>query len=566
MPPTSGHGETPNPSILTATEASPGAPAANRVRGWIVRHRAGLLAALLFVATLIVCSASNRFPYYYEKDAPSKVAQVLSGERNYYHPLLMLNAADVAMRVLHVRRAEQPAVMVGRWLMVFSCALSVAAFSLLGARLAGMAGAFGGALFVGLHPLVFELAHHFKEDPVLLAGTALSLLAMQAWWDAPSRLRAVLLGLACAVALSGKYVGIAAALLALVPLSIATLPPGLRRRDAWALFGVALLVATAIFNYQMVLHPGAFDAGFGSEITRLTRPEKVARLPQTAKLLRTCGVLFPVPILLCALYQLAYMLVHRERRWLIAWLGLAYVLIFLAVLDFTPRLFTRHFLPLTAIVLFLAGLGIAHFAQWLARVIPGLSVLRDGAWIAAALAVATYLGSLHSELRDSAKRFRHPTRERLLATITATLPPDAVIAADAHAFLLNLDGSPRADFPLPQRVIARHRLREFGGLREMVRLGATHIVAHGLASPEYFRKPAAKSDTADDEDASFEDRGRPTHGFDASEVLRSAKLLEHLTVHGNSYLCPSLKLFEIPPETLRRERAAIAGEDHPADR
>ena len=56
---------------------------------------AALLALLLWAYT-----RHNNFPFYYHTDEPGKVEQVISGEHNYRHPLLMINATDLVVRAL----------------------------------------------------------------------------------------------------------------------------------------------------------------------------------------------------------------------------------------------------------------------------------------------------------------------------------------------------------------------------------------------------------------------------------------------------------------------------------
>ncbi len=516
--------------------------------------QAVLIALVLFIGTMIICSVGNRYPYYYEKDAPSKVAQVLSGERNYYHPLLMLNATDAVMRVTGTPKTPQNAVMVGRWIMVTCSALAAAAFSILGFRLAGTAGAICGGLFGATHPLVFELSHHFKEDPVLLAGLAFSFLAMQFWWEAPSRKRAALLGAACAIAVSAKYVGVAALILSLVPLLMAKIREGRpSRRSCLLVFAACFLLTASIINHQIVANLADFQAGFGSEMGRMTRPEKVQDLPQTDKVIQTYRMLIKEPFLLFAAVQIFWMFVAGRRN-LVVWMCVVYGTAFTGVLLFTPRLYTRHFLPITAVCMFLAGLGMANTARLFCERMRGFSVHRHGALVAFGLAVFIYMGWAHRPLRSTSKPYRHPTRERLIHWIAENLPPTAVIASDDKVFLVEPDGKPRADFSLPQRVITRRRLSEFGSLEEMIRLGVTHIAAHPLFSPELFgnsRLRDSKALSSNDDDPGLPVRKKANEQMEA--ILSGIKLRKDLRSGKNGYVAPALRLFAIDEEILERE-------------
>lgn len=513
-----------------------------------------LIALVLFIGTMIICSVGNRYPYYYEKDAPSKVAQVLSGERNYYHPMLMLNATDAVMRVIGTPRTPQDTVIVGRWIMVTCSALAAAAFSLLGFRLAGTAGAICGGLFVATHPLVFELSHHFKEDPVLLAGLAFSFLAMQLWWEAPSRKRAALLGAACAIAVSAKYVGVAALILSLAPLLMAKIREGgPSRRSCLLVFAAGFVLTAAVLNYQIVANVGDFQAGFGSEMGRMTRPEKVQDLPQTDKVLRTHRMLLGEPFLLFAALQLVWMFAAGRRN-LIPWMCLVYGIAFTGVLLFTPRLYTRHFLPITAVCMFLAGLGMANTARLLCDRLRGFSVQKHTVMVAFVLAVCVYMRWVHHPLRSTSMPYRHPTRERLIHWIAENLPPTAVIASDDKVFLVDPDGKPRADISLPQRVITRRRLSEFGTLEEMARLGVTHIAVHPLFSPELFgrsRLRDTKALSSNDDDPGLPVRRKANEQMEA--IISGIKLRKEFRSGKNGYVAPALRLFAIDKEILERE-------------
>src|SRR3954469_866243 len=91
--------------------AGGGAPRWAALLRWV---RGPWLAVLaLTLGTLVLHSRHNEFPFYYEKDAGSKVAQVLSGQRNFFHPMLMLNATDLGMRLTGAPRTEEDAARVG---------------------------------------------------------------------------------------------------------------------------------------------------------------------------------------------------------------------------------------------------------------------------------------------------------------------------------------------------------------------------------------------------------------------------------------------------------------------
>ena len=124
-----------------------------------------LIAIVCFAWCLFFYTRNNSHPFYYEKDAPSKVAQVLSGERNYYHPLLMLNAADATLRLSGEPRTSQNVGLAGRRVIALFAALSVAVFVLLAHRCGGWLAAVAVGVLLCMNALLLELAHYFKEDP-----------------------------------------------------------------------------------------------------------------------------------------------------------------------------------------------------------------------------------------------------------------------------------------------------------------------------------------------------------------------------------------------------------------
>ena len=128
---------------------------------------AALLALLLWAYT-----RHNNFPFYYHTDEPGKVEQVVSGEHNYRHPLLMINATDLVVRALKIDKAPQKVVLVGRWTSALAAVIAIAAVILIVRRHSDWRfGLLAGAL-AGLHPFLFEATHYMKEDCFLLAGLA----------------------------------------------------------------------------------------------------------------------------------------------------------------------------------------------------------------------------------------------------------------------------------------------------------------------------------------------------------------------------------------------------------
>ena len=57
-----------------------------------------LALVVLFIGALFFYTRHNDFPIFYHPDEETKGVQVVTGERNFHHPLLLLNTADLILR------------------------------------------------------------------------------------------------------------------------------------------------------------------------------------------------------------------------------------------------------------------------------------------------------------------------------------------------------------------------------------------------------------------------------------------------------------------------------------
>ena len=160
----------------------------------------------LFFICFALNTRHNGFPFFYHPDEPGKVEQVMTGEWNFNHPMLLLSTTKLAVEVLNVpsdrRRSLRRGVVCRRYLRPWR---------LWPCRCWPMWRGWAAALITGgalaLHHQLYELAHYMKEDAALLMGVALTLLAAFAFWQRRSDWSAAALGVAGALATSGKYVG-----------------------------------------------------------------------------------------------------------------------------------------------------------------------------------------------------------------------------------------------------------------------------------------------------------------------------------------------------------------------
>ena len=172
-----------------------------------MKQRAVWWMLVFAVISFWLDTRQNHFPFYYHPDEVKKVDQILTGERNFNHPLLMLNAVDAAWHIAGKPADRQAIVEIGRTCSALFTVIGTLAFMLAAWQWRGpVAGIATGALLT-CHQQVFELAHYFKEDPSLYAGTGLFALAALLYGRAPNWPRLIALALTLTWAASAKYLG-----------------------------------------------------------------------------------------------------------------------------------------------------------------------------------------------------------------------------------------------------------------------------------------------------------------------------------------------------------------------
>ncbi|MDD5351230.1 MAG: hypothetical protein PHQ12_13550, partial [Chthoniobacteraceae bacterium] len=191
----------------------------------------------------------NRFSYRCHPDEPGKVEQIQTGERNFHHPLLMLDATQAAFALSGMEAAPQKVVWMGRTVTAVFAILTVLAFSCAAYFTAGRLAALLCGAFLLATPLLIAVAHYFKEDPAMTMGLGLSFLAIALYQRTPSLGHLFLLAAGAALAASGKYLGAA-----ILPFCLYTLfkqGGGLRHLAPFLGFTVGVY---ALLNFQAVAH------------------------------------------------------------------------------------------------------------------------------------------------------------------------------------------------------------------------------------------------------------------------------------------------------------------------
>ncbi len=447
-----------------------------------------LWALALFAATFALHTRHNAFPFFYHPDEPGKVEQIIRGEWNFHHPMLLLATTKIAVEIAGVPRREQAVVQAGRAVSAGFMAVAVVALSLLAYAWRGWVPALaaGGALMC--HHQFFELAHYLKEDSALLAGFSLTFLMLLACWWRPTMSRVTLLGIACGLAVSGKYLGVLALALALPILWYA--PE--RRAARFGVFAGALVATFVVVNLPLFLHLATFRESFGREMDLVVKGQR--GLTRSVPHFQYWNVF--IDNTTPAIWGLLAIFLHarwKERRslslpeWMIIVFPFAYAL----ALSFSPKTNDRYFLPATALFTLQAALGTADLAhafawrhtrrRWLAGAVTVLLVFQ----------LVSPPRPVHwHHLAEYWRAFQNDDNVDLIQWVRAELPADAVIAKDNRVALPDPTKKKHANRygAIPQKVIAERFAADVGAFEELRSKGVTHVAVSESDYGRFFLK------------------------------------------------------------------------------
>ena len=470
-------------------------------------------ALLLFALCVFLLGSKLDFSGYVHADEPNKVHQITQDKYNFNHPLLMLNSVRLYAHLAGISDNYDRVIRAGRWSSVIFAALAVALLVLVTGRLHGVFIAVAAGTFVLTTPLFFELAHYFKEDPSLLFGVGLSLVAMQVYGEKPSHLRAALLGAACGVAASGKYAG-----LMVLPFAVYAVVAAHRARDLGTLVFFALGVFTLI-NLPMLSVPELWKSRVDLEVSRLQAPP--LRNPRSIP----HGVYFaifrdqasPVILGLIAVY-VASIWRRKFRLSPVEWSLLLLPAIYIAVLSFIPTTSDRYILPVSVLLACVAAaglgplLGLKHGKYW-----AGLLVAASVAWQSP---------RLYAENLAFASR-RH---DEVLAFIEAKLPPSAVVLADNYQSL-----APRQE---ENPTLKQRPLEPNETLDTLRQSGVTHLLITSKRYPIFTPDNRKTSGLSPGEDEKMREL--------YAEIFSRCRLVFEWQEGAKKQLAPEFRLYELP--------------------
>ncbi len=461
---------------------------------WGTRAAAVVFSIVLFNACLWLYTRHNDFTYRYHADEQTKADQIESyrAYRNFNHPLLLLEATELAVRRFDVEMETQPIVETGRWVSAVFGAAAAVMLAWIGYASAGLAGMLLVGAAVGLCPPLLLYSHYMKEDVALVFGLALTLLASRAAWDAHRwwlRLPAlVLLGAGAGVAASGKYVGVTALGLA-VPVAIG-LP---RMRWYWRLVTPVLVIWCAVGSFLLINHRiledqqrfDHFIHGYEREADHatshhdglaLSRPNTWFASLLTVETMLHARVLAGV-LGVCAMGTAIW---RRKRIWDLV--AIAFAGFYLVVLSYSVIPFHRYFLPVAVMVYLFAGLGAASL----------LNLFGRRGWLrllAAGVGLAVIIGLQWPRCADYLGQLADDGRARLRQWAGENLPRGAWVIAEAYAGLTGPgDHRPGQSFPQPSGVRIQQVKAgpDAGGLDQLVRRGVGYVVIADTRYARYF--------------------------------------------------------------------------------
>lgn len=506
--------------------------------------RQGLLLVVwslaLFVATLLMDTRHNQFPYFYHPDEPVKVEQLRTGNWNYHHPMLLLSTAKLAVNLSGAPAEEQRIVEIGRWVSAMFTALAAVALSLLAYAWRGWAASISTGLALLLHHQFFELAHYLKEDTALVFGVALTFLVAFLFAQKPTVTRAAALGAGVACAISGKYIGLGV-LVVVIPVLLHT--PAEGRASRWMAFLGMVGAVSLLVNLPLIMNLAGFAHSFDREVQLVVHGQQgVTRSVPHAQYLNIFRDNTTPVIWLLLLVFLAER--WRERRFLrrVEWLLIAFPFVYTIALSFSPKSNDRYFLPATGMLILFAGIGTIDAAHLLRRWIP----IRWSWPSALLLLLISQIVSLSpprdwKTLTEYFVAFQHDDNRELIDWVKEHVSPNAIIAKDSR-ILLPDPGSSR-DLkrfePLSQTILAKKFAADVGTIEEQRKMGVTYLAVSETDYGRFFLKDVhpKKNEAAD-----FERRKT------FYETLkREGDLLFQRERGTVLYLHPGIRLYAMPP-------------------
>lgn len=442
----------------------------------------------------------NQFAFFYHSDESAKVAQVITRDYNFHHPMLLLTTSELLLGKsrgdVTSPTDQQRVVEAGRLVSAIFSAIAVGAFTLLAFIRAGRLAALTAGLLLAFHQQLFELAHYMKEDPALLLGVALTFLTLAMYEKQRGWSLALCCGLACGVAVSGKYMG-AVMFGCALPVMIlgGKLKPGHRVLHIGLLLLGALLVF-ALANLPLLRDLETFRASFSREMDMVAHGAKdMARsVPHTVYLSIFRDNTTPAIWLLLGVYYFRFWKTRREQS-ATSWALALFPIVLTIAFSFSPKTNDRYYLPVTAVVYFLASLGLMDLVR---TVLPRWKPALEARWkMVGAITLLIALACEAPRFHEVFRAFQYDDRRELAEFIQKNIPPDVSIAQDERVMLPDERNRKRGRvvLNLTQEVVSgKTYAANLGDLDQLRATGYTHVAVSESNYGRFFLKSLSVKD------------------------------------------------------------------------
>ncbi len=432
----------------------------------------------------------NAFPYNYHPDEAGKAQQILSqGEyRNFNHPQLLLESTEWATWWFQTPADAQAVVEVGRTVSGVMTALAVVALSLSGYIALGLPGLISVTPVVALCPFLLAYSHSMKEDAALGFGISIVVLGTCLLWQWGNRqvlqwLAMVVLAVGVATAMSAKYVGAVAIVVAIPALLFAprtALLPALLRP---VVFISWLLLAVIAINHRAISDFDQFSEGLEREYEHSVT-DHMGLTMNRPNLYIVNVTRDATPLFLQAMLMVGAVLwiTFWRRKHRMGWDRCVLLLAggFLLVLSYGVIAMDRYALPVVMLVALLAGIGTARLGQFI-----GKPWAKWGLPITFASVTIVTQGPICA---DYIRQFGDDSRQRLREFILnePTMAGTRILAEQYTG--LNGPAYDGSDDGLRSRANISSRMfaAELRSIESARRMGFTHIAVADFAYGRYF--------------------------------------------------------------------------------
>jgi hypothetical protein len=480
-------------------------------------------------------------------------------EWNFKHPLLMLEAANLAIEVFDTPADPREIVQAGRFASAALASIGVVALAIAGYLAYGTAGLLIGGLTMALCPYLLVYAHYLKEDASLVAGIMLAVLGARLVISAPDEftqlLATIVLGIGAGAAASGKFVGAGVVVPCLFTLCIARVPHWWTVPTRLILFAV-VAVGTVIFINQrafldwtsLELLPQA-QVGLNEEYRhgRAGHNSLTLPVPNTWCLKTSVGEMMPHLWAMVGAGALWIILRRKIGRW-----GLvvgAFLLTFIVELSYNTIIFARYALPITVLMYFAAS-------QLAASLVSDLQ--KKTIWGHAVLAgcVAVIVGLQGWRCWRFTEYFRDDSRQRAREWIAANVPSGSMIVADYYADLHSA-GDPWR-FPnqphLTQRINVGGMFASANGgsAQDLANRGVDYVVAASCSYQRFFEPVQAMG--------GYDSWLTRNRGF-YEDIFKNGELVWHFAPDPDthSYVNMEIRVYKISQLATRQNNSGSGG-------